>query len=190
MRHRRPDPATQKTDAEIIAASVDDPEAFFELFERHFAPVHRFVGRQLGPPGAEDASAEVFLRALRGVQGFSSDQPDALPWLLGIATNVVRRELRRRYGERRESLDSIEGVGDPVQERRLDAVGRLAEVEEVLSRMPLDEREPLLMYAWLDVSYEQIALALEIPTGTVRSRIARGRRRLREELGLKEPEVV
>ncbi len=123
-------------------------------------------------------------------RNFNGERPDALPWLLGIATNVVRRELRRRYGEHAESLDSIRASDDPIQERRLDAVGRLAEVQEALRTMPAEEREPLLMYAWLDISYEQIAVALEVPTGTVRSRIARARRRLREELGLKEPEVV
>ncbi len=59
MRHR-PNPAETRTDADIIAASIDDPEAFFELFERHFVAVHRFVGRALGGRGADDASAEVF----------------------------------------------------------------------------------------------------------------------------------
>ena len=173
-----------------MAASISDPEAFFELFERHFGSVHRFVYRQLAHERADDASAEVFLRALKSVGNFSTEHESALPWLLGIATNVVRRELRQRYVERAESLESMATADDPAQERRLDAVGRLAEVEEVLKSMPAEEREPLLMYAWLDVSYEQISLALGVPTGTVRSRISRARRRLRDELGLQEPEVV
>jgi RNA polymerase sigma-70 factor (ECF subfamily) len=173
-----------------VTDSITDAEAFLELFERHFVPVHRFVHRQLPFGGSDDASAEVFLRALRDVRNYSTEHESALPWLLGIAVNVVRGELRHRYGERAESLESLATVDDPAQERRLDAVGRLAEVEAALRSMPNEEREPLLMYAWLDASYEDIALALGIPTGTVRSRISRARRRLRSELGMQEPEVV
>lgn len=182
---------SQQTDGELLSAVVEDPQAFLGVFERHFEAVHRFISRQLGSGLAEDAAAEVFLQALRSAHTFAPESADARPWLLGIATNVIRGELRRRYAGYLEPIESVERVDAPVQDDpRLDAVGRLAEVQRALTLVPIDDREPLLLYAWLDLPYEEIALALGLPVGTVRSRIARARRRLRIELGYEPMEIV
>lgn len=181
----------ERTDAEILATVPSDPQAFLEIFERHFAVIHRYVTRQLGRD-AEDASAEVFVRALRGASTFRPESDDARPWLYGIAAHVVRAELRRRYSARIESLDHVRVLQhDPGEEHRpLEAVGYLVEVQRAVESLPLDEREPLLMFAWLDLSYEEVAAALDVPIGTVRSRIARARRRLRQALGMDNEEVT
>ena len=174
----------ERTNGELLSAVAGNPDAFLGIFDRHFSAVHRFIVRQLGPPAAEDAAAEVFVRALRGANSFAPDATDARPWLLGIAANVIRGELRRRYRDVHQPLEAVEPLqAGLVDEGRLDAVGRLAEVRSALESIPLDDREPLLLYAWADLSYEEIAEALRLPIGTVRSRIARGRRRLRSELG-------
>ncbi len=180
----------ERTDAELLSAVAEDPEAFLGIFERHFDAVHGFIARQLGRAAAEDAVAEVFVRALRSAQTFVPESADARPWLLGIATNVVRAELRQRYARAQQPIEAVEPPSAPADESRLDAVGDLAEVKRAMELIPIDDREPLLLFAWLDLSYEEIALALGIPIGTVRSRIARARRRLRSELGSEPMEAV
>jgi len=181
----------QRSDSEILVAAANNPAAFKEIFERHFESVHRFVARQLDLECADDATAEVFLRALRGVSGYQARSPDALPWLLGIAANVVRAELRDRYRSRVRSLELIGAREHSARaDGELETVGRLAEVQRALNTLSSEEREPLLMFAWLDQPYESIAVALGIPVGTVRSRIARARRQLRHELGMEGPEVL
>lgn len=181
----------ERTDGELLSAVAEDPQAFLPVFERHFGAVHRFVARQLGSGAAEDAVAEVFVRALRSADTFEPDTTDARPWLLGIATNVVRAELRRLYAGPALPIEFARSAASGVMdESQLEAVGELAEVQRALELVPIDEREPLLLYAWLDLSYEEIALALGLPVGTVRSRIARARRRLRRELGLVRIEAV
>lgn len=175
----------ERTDGQLLSAVAEDPQAFLEIFERHFDVVHRFLARQLGSAAAEDAAADVFLRALRGAASFAPDVVDARPWLFGIAANVIRAELRDRYRDQPQSIDSVETLETGRDEAKLEAVGQLAEVQKALDLIPIDEREPLLLFAWLDLSYEEIATALGLPIGTVRSRIARARRRLRASLGLK-----
>lgn len=179
-----------RSDAEILASVSSDPQEFLEIFERHFVAVHRYVARQLGPD-ADDATAEVFVRALRGAGSFRPGKDDARPWLYGIAAHVVSAELRRRYDRRVQSLESLRLLEhDGTAERRLEAAGSLAEVQRAVESLPLQQREPLLMFAWLDMSYEEVAAALAVPIGTVRSRIARARKRLREALDLMDDEEV
>ena len=92
----------------MLSAVAEDPQAFLEIFERHFDVVHRFLARQLGSAAAEDAAADVFLRALRGAASFAPDVVDARPWLFGIAANVIRAELRDRYRDQPQTIDSVE----------------------------------------------------------------------------------
>lgn len=182
---------SERTDDDLLSAVAEDPQAFLEIYERHFSPVYRFIIRQLGPATAEDAVAEVFVRALRSAHTFAQGSADARPWLLGIASNVVRAELRQRYAAHPHPLDAMDpAAARAVDESELDAVGRLAEVQRALELVPIDDREPLLLFAWLDLPYEEIAIALGLPIGTVRSRIARARRHLRKELGMERSEAA
>jgi RNA polymerase sigma-70 factor (ECF subfamily) len=184
-------PQPERSDGELLSEVSDDPSAFMEIFERHFTSVHRFIARQIGASAAEDATAEVFVRALRGAGSFTSDTGDARPWLLGIAANVVRVELRRRYQCQPQPIEAADREATrSMDESGLEAVGHLAEVEKALETISIEDREPLLLYAWLDLSYEEIAMALGIPVGTVRSRIARARRCLRAQLGMEQLQAV
>jgi RNA polymerase sigma factor (sigma-70 family) len=182
--------AHEPTDAEILAAVPSDPSAFIHIFERHFSAIHRYVARQLGAE-ADDVTAEVFIRALRGAASFRAGELGARPWLFGIAAHVVSAELRRRYLRRTEALDSLpHPPHDHLAERRLNAAGSLVDVQRAVESLPIEQREPLLLFAWLDLTYEEIAAALALPVGTVRSRISRARKHLREALGLDHEEVI
>ncbi|NBH02776.1 sigma factor, partial [Amycolatopsis sp. SID8362] len=87
-------------DAEIIAASLRQPERFAVVFDRHAAHIHRYLARRLGGQLADDVLGETFLAAFGGRGRYDPAFPDARPWLYGIATNLVgkrRREEAREY---------------------------------------------------------------------------------------------
>ena len=182
------------SDADVMRASVDDPARFEALFERHFETIFRYVGRRLGRQAAEDVSAEVFLQAFEVRDRYDLRYPDARPWLFGIAANVMRR--RRRTEERRlralarqPAEPAARGAaGDPAAApddalSRLDSRAARPGLARALARLRADEREVLLLVAWGDLTYDEVARALAIPIGTVRSRLHRARARMSKELG-------
>ena len=157
--------------------------AFVAIFERHFDAIHRYLRRRVGRDLADDLAAETFARAYAGLAQFDP-RSDARPWLFGIAANVLRRHYRDE--ERKLRAYARTGV-DPaiaaelVPVERLDATGpRLA---AALADLPPVERDALLLYAWGELDYAEIAQALAVPVGTVRSRLHRARARIRAALG-------
>ena len=78
------------TDAQAIGASLADPEAFAVLFDRHFDAIHGYAQRRVGPDLADEIAAETFTRAFDRRRRYDSSRDDARPWLLGIATNLLR----------------------------------------------------------------------------------------------------
>lgn len=177
----------RRGDAQLIAASLRDPALFELIFDRHYDAIHRYLARRGGWELAEDLTQSVFLAAFEGRRRFRPREDTAAPWLFGIATNMLRRHARtelrrlRAYGRlparEGESLD----VGALVE--RLDAAAAAPRAFQALADLPEAERSALLLVAWADLTYEQVAVALGIPVGTVRSRIHRARGRLRELLG-------
>ena len=171
------------TDAQAIAASLADPEVFALLFDRHFNAVHGYAQRRVGRDLADEVAAETFTRAFDQRRRYDLTRDDASPWLLGIAANLLRRHWRserRRFDAYARSLSPV--AGEPSA-----ALG--VELVAALKRLPRREREPLLLLAWADLTYEQIAFALGLPVGTVRSRISRGRARLRSpDTGSEKPQ--
>lgn len=181
---------TAPTDAEVIVASRDDPERFALIFDRHVHAVHRYVQRRIGPDRADDIVAETFAVAFQRRSLYDTNWPDARPWLLGIATNILRHEWRK---ERRQLRAFARSGTDPMARSslevdmvpdRVDAQAVGPRLALALTKLRRAEREPLLLYAWGELSYAEIADALGLPLGTVRSRISRARRRLRELLGV------
>jgi len=161
-----------------------DAEAFGDLYQRHARAVQSYcLWRTADLQAAEDATATVFLEAWRKRERLTLSTDSAAPLLLGIANNVVRRQWRnqRRY---RDALERVRGVGPTPNDleaeaiARLDAIQRLREGGEAIRKLPRREREVLALLAWSDLSYGEIAAALELPIGTVRSRLARARTRL------------
>ena len=174
-----------ETDAALLAASVQDPGRFSGLYERHLVPIAAYLARRVGPELAEDLAAEVFVGAFRARARYRPDHDSALPWLFGIAGNLIadnrRAERRRlallvRLATEREALDADRSRGDLAQDHLEGAVS--AELVRQLRRLAAADRDALLLTVWGELSYEEAAVALGVPVGTVRSRIFRARRRL------------
>jgi RNA polymerase sigma factor (sigma-70 family) len=171
---------TAQSDAAVIVASLARPSEFAEIFDRHFRTIHRYVARRVGRERADDIAAHCFTIAFEHRGGFRPDADTARPWLLGIATNLLREHWR---AERRQ-LETAARLG---RERLVDARAPATrdadpELAAALATLDQDQLDVLLLYAWAELSYEQIATTLAVPVGTVRSRLARARSRLRAEL--------
>src|ERR1700678_144392 len=175
--------AIPQTDADVIELSRHEPEQFTLLFRKHAPHIQRYVARRLGPDVAEDIVAETFLLAYRQRDKYDPSRADARPWLYGISTNLIgrhrRSEIRLYRALARTGTDPVtEPFTDRVDERvSADMASR--GLAAALARLSADSRDTLLLAAWSDLSYEEIALALGVPVGTVRSRLSRARSKLR-----------
>ncbi len=172
------------SDAAIISTSLDEPTCFAQIFDRHAAAVRRFAIARVGPSTAEDIASEVFRIAFERRGSFDVQATSALPWLYGIAINLVRREMRgrarsyaaiERFGGRRE----LTGDGGPDVGDRIDAREELLELREALTALTADEVDVLLLVAWEQLSPTEAAEVLGIPAETARTRLHRARRRIR-----------
>ncbi|MCP2335047.1 RNA polymerase sigma factor [Actinomadura rupiterrae] len=187
-------PAVTADDAELIRRSHDDPEAFAALFDRYAGMLYRYVSRRLGPETAEDLVGDTFLAAFGGRHRYDLAQPDARPWLFGIVTKIMARHHRREAAHYRALRRSpVDGPDDGPAERVAAGVAawesRTA-LAAALAALPRRDRDVLLLVAWGDLSYEEVARALDIPVGTVRSRLNRARRKVRAALGGVDPTAV
>jgi RNA polymerase sigma-70 factor (ECF subfamily) len=176
----RPDPAVR--DADLIRASVQDPERFGEVYRRHRAEVLGFVASRIGSELAADVAADTFVTAFRIRERFTPLRDSARPWLLGIA---VREIARRRRAERSRyrmlaSLPPVPPTEGPAEQSA--ALALTGPVARALLRLRAADRDVLLLMAWADLTYQEVADALGVPIGTVRSRLHRARRVLRATL--------
>jgi RNA polymerase sigma-70 factor, ECF subfamily len=177
--------ASNDLDRAAVRASCDEPRAFSSVFERHFDDVRRYLVRRVGPALGDELASETFVRAFDGRGRFDAERGVVRAWLFGIAANLLRH--RARSEERRLRAYARSGV-DPVTEElegvpaRIDAQRTGPRLAAALARLSSGEREVVLLYAWADLSYDEIAVALELPVGTIRSRLSRARARLRHEL--------
>jgi len=186
-----PTPSRASEDAAAIARSLRDPEAFAEVFDRHFAFVHRYIARRTGRDLADDLAAQTFTVAFCHRGRYRDDLGTARPWLLGIATNLMRAEHRddQRVASIVERLSS-EAAASSSGAALADASaaseddGRLS---TALANLPSDQCEALLLHVWGELSYAEVAAATGTPIGTVRSRISRACAALRAEL---DPPVI
>jgi RNA polymerase sigma-70 factor (ECF subfamily) len=180
--------AASPSDAELITASKRRPDAFAKLFERYWDGLSRFCVSRAGSAG-EDIAAEAFRVAFDRRRRYDARYKDARPWLFGIATNLIRGHFRtarleEAKLERSAALDALPRGDAELNGLERQLLGpRLA---AALQGIPAADRDALLLMAWADLDYEQIARALEIPIGTVRSRIHRARQRVREQLEASE----
>ena len=176
-----------RSDADVMGASIQQPADFGEIFDRHGASIFRFLVRRVGPEAAEQLLGDTFRIAFERRVTFDQARDTAAPWLYGIATNLLRRH-RRSEGRRLRATARL-GAGTDGREAEEDRVIAAADAEALLPavadavlELPDAERDVLLLFAWEDLTYDDIAAALDVPVGTVRSRLNRGRSRVRELL--------
>jgi RNA polymerase sigma factor (sigma-70 family) len=186
-----------QTDAAVIEQSWHEPEMFAQLYDRHAGPIHRYVSRRLGEALADDLVAETFLTAFRVRQRYDLGRPDARPWLYGIAANMIgrhrRAEVRRlkalaRAADTTPVNPAAAGADEIVS--RLDAAAVRRDLFQALAGLSLGDRDVLLLIAWAGLTSDETAAALGIPSGTVRSRLSRARRKVREALGGQDPTSI
>ncbi|MFI6422530.1 RNA polymerase sigma factor [Streptomyces sp. NPDC050842] len=179
-----------------------DPSAFAELFDSHARSVYNHAFRLTGDWSvAEDVMAATYLEAWRLRQKVDPEGGSLRPWLLGVATNVARNHCRgnRRY-RRAASAYAAAGAADAAMPDhasevagRLDDRRRIAATLRALGTLRRSEREVLVLCLWEGLAYTEVAAALGVPVGTVRSRLSRARAKLRtgaeEELAREMREV-
>jgi RNA polymerase sigma-70 factor (ECF subfamily) len=188
-----PEPTPPSPDGEsdyLRRAQNGDLDAFNGLVELHQRAVYHLCFRMLGSGGsAEDAAQDAFLSAYRNIRTFKGGA--FRPWLMRIASNACIDELRRRRRRPAVSLHApVPGSDDPIDVADTTA-GPEAEamrreqqdvIQSALLRLPTDQRLAVVMCDIQGFAYEEIAEAMRTSVGTVKSRIARGREKLRREL--------
>lgn len=179
----------EEQDATLIRAAQHDPASFGALFDRHFETVYRFCERRVGRGLAEDLAGETFRRAFEARHSYDLSQANSLPWLFRIALNLVRDAIRSRAAEDRAyaRLHALSGSVARSDEDHLaltaDARAELARLARLLVAEPERDVDALFLHVWEGLSYIEIAIALGVPIGTVRSRLSRLRHRLEQGLG-------
>ncbi|KJQ54896.1 ECF RNA polymerase sigma factor SigE [Microbacterium sp. SA39] len=146
--------------------------------------VNAFASYRVGRHTAEDVLSETFLVAFRRRADYDVGVESAVPWLLGIASRLIRRHRAVEAKHWRsfaaavtgEEHSSEGGVDDAMI--RLDAEREVQGLRARIAALAPKDRETLLLYAWQGLTYEEVAAALGVPVGTVRSRLNRVRKRL------------
>lgn len=179
------DTAGRATDADLVRRYRGDPEEFTAVYDRYFHDVHRYVAGRLDTQAADDVAAETFLVAFRKRDRFDPERGGLRPWLFGIATRLVaqhRRDETRRY---RTLARAPESTADGHETRvvgSVTAAGLGPALARALAALTSKERDVVLLVALCEFSHEEVAQALDIPYGTVGSRLNRARRKLRAAL--------
>jgi RNA polymerase sigma factor (sigma-70 family) len=173
------------TDAEVIARSGEDPSAFREIFVRYHSSVLGYARRRVGWEVGEEVAAQTFLEAFTHRSRFDMRFDSAKPWLMGIATNLIRHHLR----DERTHIAALLKVPkelppDPVDDpTALDAARLGPALARALLSLNDQDRETFLLVALAELTYRETATAQNVPIGTIRSRVSRARTTLREHLG-------
>jgi len=174
------------TDAAVVEASLADPAGFATLFDRHATTIRDYLARRVGPQPAEDLTGETFLIAFSRRGDYDRAHPNALPWLYGIASNLIRQrrraEVRQLRALARTGVDGIFADHAESVAAKVTAQASTRVLAGALARLTAGERDVLLLMAWAGLSYEELAAALDIPLGTVRSRLSRARTKVRAAL--------
>lgn len=175
----------------VAAARQGDRAAMDALLRRHYDRVHAVCRRIAGSSrDADDAAQEAMIRVVRNLDRFDG-RAAFTTWIYRIATNAALDELRRR--QRRPQLRIVtadsddradrEEPADELAHRTVEAVADRLAIDDALKHLPEEFRAPVVLRDVAGLDYAQIAQVLDVPVGTVKSRIARGRKGLLEQLG-------
>jgi RNA polymerase sigma-70 factor (ECF subfamily) len=185
--------AEELDDLTLQRAQRGESPAFAALVERYQRPVHALVGRMLvgrGSPTVDDVAQEAFLRVYRGLPRFDPRGPARLgTWILTVATRACLNALRdhpRDVPAAEPARDVSSEASDP--ERSAADRDLARRVATAMAGLPEDQRAVLVLRAYHDFDYDEIAAALEVPVGTVKSRLGRAREALRQIVAETEEE--
>lgn len=171
------------SDSDIIRRSLEEPSAFSALFERHARVVAGYAAARVGIDAADDVLSDTFLVAFRKRRTFRTEAESARPWLLGIATRVIHNQRRSeaRHLRAMAAAAAIEPTTRPDDAEdsaiRLDADAEVRALAPRVAALHKRDRDTLFLHAG-GLSHEEIAAALSVPLGTVKSRLNRVRRQL------------
>lgn len=164
---------------------LGDSASFEAAFTQHFPAVHNYLARRVGSALADDLAAETFATAFRRRTSYDPGRASQRSWFFGIATNLLRAHWRAE--QHALSLNARFATDEAAPERSADdalvAAWLAPRLAAALSLLPLQQREVLLLHSWAELSNDEIASALDIPLGTVKSRLSRGCAELRTVLG-------
>jgi RNA polymerase sigma factor (sigma-70 family) len=173
-------------DARVIERSLREPERFAVLFDRYAPRMQRYFVRRVGPESAEDLVAETFLSAFAKRGQYELGHRDAGPWLYGIATRLVGQHRRDEARQLKIRAAALADLPVPGHAERVtgDVTARSvrAQLTAMLASLAARDRDVLVLIAWEQLTSEEVARALDIPSGTVRSRLNRTRTQLRAAL--------
>jgi RNA polymerase sigma-70 factor (ECF subfamily) len=172
---------SERSDVELMADARRDSAAFGELYSRHVEAVHAWLARRIGWAAA-DLTAETFAQAWLSRRRFSDRRGgSALPWLIGIARNVLLESVRRdRVATRaRERLGlSLDLAADDAYTEVEDRLSLSQALARALDGLPDHERRALELRILDELPYEEVAAELEIQPAAARLRVSRALRRL------------
>ena len=166
-----------------IRCQLGEREAFADLIDRWHEPLWRYLRRLADSnEAADDLVQDTWVRVLRGIAGLR-DVSRLRPWLFGIARRIAMDRLRLLYARPAATEDALDGLAAPEVDATLET--DLASLEDGLAALPIRERETLALFYLRELSVEQIATLLEVPAGTVKSRLFRARQMLRDQFTVK-----
>ena len=167
----------------ICRAARGDAEAFRQLVEAYQTPAYRLAARLCGPDSAEDVTQEAFLAAWRALPEFRGDCRFST-WLYRLVSNAAIDCLRREKKHRDTGdVDDLElPDGGPSPQEQAERSDTRDAVRRALDRLSPEHRQVLLLRFMQELDYGEIARALNVSEGTVKSRINRAKSKLREVL--------
>ena len=164
----------------VIRCQLGERDAFDALVQRWQRPLWRYARNLAGQESAaDDAVQDIWVRVLRGIAGLR-DAARLRPWLFGIAHRVMMDRLREQYGHPHSTDIDLDALPEDEAEPNLEL--EVAAVLESLSHLPLVENEVLTLFYLRELSLNEVAQVLGIPTGTVKSRLHRARSMLRRQM--------
>ena len=181
---------------DVTAEAVVDRSAggdFAVSYEENFDDIYRYVAARLGRDVADDIAAETFVVAFRKQRAFDPARASMRPWLFGIATNLVadhrRVEARRYRALMRAGTEQAEDSHENRVVTWVTAEGFAPRLAKALAGLSRADRDVVLLIALSQLTHAEVAEALDIPYGTVGSRLNRARKKLRAALGQLEEEI-
>jgi RNA polymerase sigma factor (sigma-70 family) len=176
----KPDDPPQGRDRPDL--SGPDPGLVFGwLFDSHAAALRHYLVRRVGEAAADDLVSETFLVALNQRHRYDPARAAVRSWLYGIATNLMRRHVRDEVRELKAHSAEVPVVSHAGRvAERVDAETKARQLADALAALSPGDRDVLLLTAWAGLDTTEVAEALDIPVGTVRSRMHRVRKQLRK----------